>query len=190
MIQVDLPMAFAAGGMMAGAARRQLASGSEALARSVRHTATVYFLFFFGWIPILFAVTNFGWETSHLWWHAGSARAYPYFLPALWLTLAIALHGGLRFGQWLIRRGLTAVNRAIYSAVLIYSVGWVIAAGDRVQRLGTYAQFQAGHAPLWTADKAFLWRLIATMIIWPGALVAALVVLDRQGRRLVVEERV
>ena len=190
MIQVDLPMAFAAGAMMAGAARRQLASGSDALARSVRRTATIYFVFFFGWIPVLFAMTDFGWETSHLWWHAGSARAYPYFLPALWVSLALALYGGLWLGQWLIRRGLAGVNRAIYSALLLYSVGWVIAAGDRVQRLGTYAEYQTGQAPMWSADKGFVLRLIVTMMIWPFALVLSLIALERQGRVLGTEERV
>jgi hypothetical protein len=128
MIQVDVPMAFAAGSILAGAARYQLAKGTRADERRVQRLVNLYFLIGLGWVPIYFLWFYFGWETSHLWWHADSAGAYPGFAPLLWVTLGLLINAGFIVGRRLIQRGYAGLNRALYVVLLIYCVAWIVGA--------------------------------------------------------------
>ncbi|MGE5717533.1 MAG: hypothetical protein ACM369_12865, partial [Acidobacteriota bacterium] len=89
MVQIDIPVAFALGGLHADAARAQLSTGgSEHVWRTVVRDL-LFFGVFASWLPIQLLVRHFGFETSHMWWHEDSVLAYPLFIPAF-MTLYLA----------------------------------------------------------------------------------------------------
>ena len=105
MVQIDVPIAWGIGSLFADAASTQLASGRAEYHYRALLKNNIYQIFFFSWIPVYFVLNYFGWETTHMWWHADSAAAYPYFVPILMVVFFAAANGGFLLGSWLVRRG-------------------------------------------------------------------------------------
>jgi len=72
MVQIDVPVAFAVGSLLADAARRQIEAGRKDLYYRALVKNNMFQIFFFSWIPVYFIANYFGWETTYLWWHAES----------------------------------------------------------------------------------------------------------------------
>lgn len=85
MVQIDVPVAFAIGSLFADAASRQLQSGQPTAYDRTLALNNLFHIFFFSWIPIYFLLNYFGWETTHMWWHADSGWRLRLFSLATWL---------------------------------------------------------------------------------------------------------
>lgn len=179
MVQIDIPVAFALGGLHADAARAQLSTGgSEHVWRTVVRDL-LFFGVFASWLPIQLLVRHFGFETSHMWWHEDSVLAYPLFIPAF-MTLYLASNvAGLAAGVALVRSGRVSLNRAVVGACLLFATGWVFLQKDRTLVLGTYREWRAGTAPPMSSDP----DLVRLLVVFGVAFTAALVVAYRRMRR-------
>ncbi len=184
MVQVDVPVAFAIGTMFADAAHKQLNSGRPEYYYKSLLKNNIYQIFFFSWIPVYFILNNFGWETTHMWWHADAVTAYPFFVPIFLVIFFAAVNAGFLLGHRLVTTGKLMANRAVYIALFLYSGVWIFSQTDSTFRLGTYAQWQAGRAPWFYEDSTFLAMLILTLLIWGIALALFLLCLIKEGKRL------
>jgi hypothetical protein len=184
MVQVDVPVAFAIGTMFADAAHRQLQTGRAEYYYEILLKNNIYQIFFFSWIPVYFMLNYFGWETTHMWWYADGVSAYPFFVPVFLLVFFGAANAGFLVGHQLITSGKPLANRVIYIAIFLFSGAWIFGQTDSTFRLGTYAQWQAGHAPWFYEDWTFLTMLILTLLIWGIALILFLRHLIREGKGL------
>ena len=183
MVQVDVPIAFAIGTMFADAARRQLQSGKPEYYYKVLLLNNIYQIFFFSWIPVYFILNYFGWETTHMWWHADAVTAYPFFVPVFLIIFFAAVNAGFLLGHRLITTGRPLANRVVYIAIFLYTAVWIFGQKDTM-RLGTYAQWQAGNAPRFYEDSTFLAMLIISLLIWGIALAGFLRCLIKAGKQL------
>ncbi len=181
MVQIDVPIAFGIGSLLADAARTQLQVGRAEYHYRALAINNIYQAFFFSWIPVYFLLNYFGWETSHMWWHEDSVTAYPYYVPIFIVFFFLTANGGFLLGSRLVRNDRLGANRAIYLGILIYSGIWIFAQPGRTFRLGTYAAWQADGGPKywWDAglrntqnthlswqDNTFLFMLIFTVVVW------------------------
>jgi apolipoprotein N-acyltransferase len=173
MVQIDIPVAFALGGLHADAARAQLATGeSEHVWRTVVRDL-LFFGVFASWLPIQLLVRHFGFETSHMWWHEDSVLAYPLFIPAF-MTLYLATNvAGLAAGVALVRAGRVSLNRLLIAANLIFATGWVFLQKDRTLVLGSYREWRAGTAPPMSSDPDLIRLLVTFGVVFTVALVVA-----------------
>ncbi|HYE63947.1 MAG TPA: hypothetical protein VD966_00100 [Pyrinomonadaceae bacterium] len=183
MVQIDVPVAFAIGSFFADAARKQLRTGQAKYFYETLALNNIYQSFFFSWIPVYFMLNYFGWETTHMWWHADSITAYPFFVPIFLVVFFAAANGGFLLGYWLVRRGRLATNRAIYLGVLVYSAVWILAQTNSTLKLGTYTQWKNGQAPWFYEDSTFVTMLVFTLIVWGGGLAYFAIRLRNEGRR-------
>ncbi|MEJ2671799.1 MAG: hypothetical protein P8168_06265 [Deltaproteobacteria bacterium] len=184
MVQVDVPAAFAIGTMFADAARRQLQTGLPEYKYSILLKNNIYQIFFFSWIPVYFLLNYFGWETTHMWWHADSVTAYPFFVPAFLVIFFAAVNAGFLVGHRLIAAGKPLANRVVYIGIFLYSAAWIFGQTPSTYKLGSYAQWQAGHAPWFYEDSTFLTMLIISLLIWGLGLAFFLLDIIREGKRL------
>jgi hypothetical protein len=183
-VQIDVPIAWGIGSLFADAASTQLASGRAEYHYRALLKNNIYQIFFFSWIPVYFVLNYFGWETTHMWWHADSAAAYPYFVPILMVVFFAAANGGFLLGAWLVRRGRPGVNRAIYLGILAYSAIWIFGQLNRTPRLGTYADFVAGRAPWFYTDSTFVFMLVFTIVVWVVGMLVFVLQLRAEGKHL------
>jgi len=184
MVQIDIPVAFAIGSMVADAAQKQLQTGKpEHYYRNLART-NVFETFFFLWIPLLFIMNFFGWETTYMWWTADSVAAYPYFVPIFVLVFYLAANGGFLLGNRLVRSGQAGLNRAIWIGVVLFSAVWILAQPSRTMRVGTYSQWAAGQAVLFYEDRVFLYTLIFVMVVWTAGVVTLYLRLRKEGQQL------
>lgn len=184
MVQVDVPVAFAIGNFFADAAYKQLQTKQPKYYYKTFFKSIIYQIFFFSWIPVYFLLNNFGWETTHMWWHADSVTAYPFFIPIFMVVFFAAASSGFIFGNWLVKNGYIAINRGVYIVTLIYTFFWIFTQTDSTFRLGTYSEWKAGEAPWFYQDRRFLFMLIFTLILWFAALLIYYFRLRREGKRL------
>lgn len=183
MVQIDVPLAFGIGGAFAGAAREQLQRREPAEDTRVQLHANLYFVFVFSWPPIYLLERWFGWQTAHLWWHGDSASAHPWLIPGFIVGAAAALNAGFLAGRSLVRAGLVGTCRLMSATAVVGSFAWMAAMGDRVTRLGTYREWQAGIAPATASDPAFAPTLAAIVAFVFGVLLVWLLWLRRDSRR-------
>ncbi len=186
MVQIDVPVAFGIGSLFADAAYRQLQTGQSLPFYRTLAINNIYQIFFFGWIPVYFMLNYFGWETTHMWWHADSVTAYPFYTPVFIVVFFAAANGGFLLGNRLVKQGRLGTNRAMYVGILIYSAVWILAQTNSTLRLGTYAEWKRGAAPWFYQDPMFLAMLIFTLLVWGGALVIFFVGLRRGGNQMSV----
>jgi hypothetical protein len=184
MVQVDVPIAFAIGTMFADAARKQLEKGAPEDKYIILLKNNIYQIFFFSWIPVYFILNYFGWETTHMWWHADAVTAYPFFVPAFLVIFFAAVNAGFLVGHRLITTGKPMANRVVYIAIFLYSAVWIFGQQNSTFRLGTYAQWQAGHAPWFYEDSTFLTMLIVSLLIWGLGLAFFLRNIIKEGNQL------
>jgi hypothetical protein len=183
-IHVDVPIVFTFGALFADAAQVQIRTGGQAQALRAQLQANLFHTLFFYWAPAYFLVTQFGWETSHLWWHGDSIAEYPLLLPGLLVIFTLAVNAGFLTGKWLVLRGRQRTIWGLYAAAAAFSFGWLVVLGDRLSRLGTYREFVAGQAPRWTDDATFLSMLGLNLVVTIGALAVFIVRLVQEGNRL------
>lgn len=184
MVQIDVPIAFGLGPLFADIARKQLRTGRPAYYYRTLLKYNVFQIFFFSWIPVWFLTNYFGWETTHMWWHADSVAAYPSYLTLFLLIFFGAANLGFQLGYRLVERGRLWTNRIIYLGILGYAAAWIFGQTDRTFRLGTYEQWQAGVAPWFYEDSRFVTMLVVSISIWTIGLVIFGHVLRRDGRHL------
>ena len=184
MVQIDVPIAFAIGSLFADAAYKQLQTGRPEYYYRTCCKNNIYQIFFFSWIPVYFILNYFGWETTHMWWHADDVTAYPYFVPIFIVIFFLAANGGFLLGNWLVKNGRVTANRIVWIAIVIYSGIWIFAQTGSTLRLGTYSEWKAGNAPIFYEDHTFLYMLIFTLVVWGGALYIFYRKLRNEGKHL------
>lgn len=156
MIQVDLPVAFGMGTLMAHAAQRQIASGEPAAVAKAFNKVLVFHSVAFMWPPIYLMVFYFGFETSHMWWHGDSVLEYPWLLPMFSLALFGVHILGFRLGASFVRAGKASRALLVFGASTVFCTAWIFLQTDRTLTLGTYRDWVNGVAPPASSDPAFL----------------------------------
>lgn len=186
MVQIDVPVAFGIGSFFADAANRQLASGRAEYYYRAFAANNIFQIFFFSWIPVYFIANYFGWETTHMWWTADSAAAYPLFIPIFMVLFFGMANLGFLLGAWLVRKGRLGINRAVYLAVLTYAGLWVFAQYNRTAKLGTYSEYHANPTgtPWFYQDPTFLTMFIISMVAWAVPLALFALRLRNEGKHL------
>lgn len=184
MVQIDVPIAFAAGSLFADAARTQLRFGGAEYHFRAMLKNNLFQIFFFSWIPVYFLLNYFGWETTHMWWHAPDVSYYPFYIPIFLVVFFAAGNLGFLLGRALVRAGRLGTNRIVYLAIVAYSAIWIFGQTRRTFYLGSYEQWQTGNAPLFYEDRTFLTMLIFTLVVWVIGLIGFSVSLLREGRHI------
>jgi hypothetical protein len=184
MVQIDVPVALGVGSLFADAARKQLQSGRAEYYFRVCALNNIFQAFFFVWIPVYFIANYFGWETTHMWWHADSVAAYPFFLPVFLLVFFGAANIGFAVGAALVRRGRLWANRAIYLGILAFSAVWILGQVNSTFKLGTYTEWRENRAPWFWEDRTFLFMLIFSCAVWGIALAVFALRLRAEGQHL------
>ncbi|MGH9397105.1 MAG: hypothetical protein ACRD18_09685 [Terriglobia bacterium] len=184
MVQIDVPIAFAVGSFFADAAQKQLQSTRVEYHFRAMLKNNIFQIFFFSWIPVYFMLNFFGWETTHMWWHADSVAAYPYFVPLFIVIFFGVANAGFLVGKWLVSHGRILANRLVYTGIVVYAAVWVLAQTGSTLLLGTYAQWKESLSPLFYQDPTFLGMLIFSMIVWIAGLAIFYFSLRREGKRL------
>jgi hypothetical protein len=171
MVQIDIPVAFALGGLHADAAREQIAAGGrDAVWRTLARNL-LFFGFFASWLPVHLLVRHFGFETSHMWWHEDSVLAYPLFIP-VFMTLYLATNvAGFAAGVALVRAGRVTLNRLVIAACWLFATAWVLGQSSRTLVLGTYREWAAGAAPPMSSDPGLVRLLVVFGVVFTVALV-------------------
>jgi hypothetical protein len=186
MVQIDVPVAFAVGGLFADAANRQIATGRAEYYFRAFSNNLLFQIFFFSWIPVYFILNYFGWETSHMWWTADSVSAYPFYLPIFLGVFFGAAILGFLLGAWLVRKGRLGTNRAVYLGIVAYAGIWIFGQLHRTAKLGTWQQWHddPGSTPWFYQDRTFLIMLIVTIVLWAGGMVVLALRLWNEGKHL------
>lgn len=160
MVQIDIPIVFGLGCLFADAARNGLQSPEprarkEAFYRGL--SANLIFLtLFVSWLPVYLLVFNFGFETSHMWWHRDSIADYPFFLPIFLVVFFLVNLAGYRLGARWVQGGKVLLNRAVAAAMVVFSLAWVFGQSHRTLVLGTYAEWAAGDGRPLSSDPRLL----------------------------------
>ena len=149
-------MAFGVGSLMAHAAQKQLATRKAADVTRAFAKVLIFHSVAFMWPPIYLLVFYFGFETSHMWWHADSVTAYPYLLPAFFLALFAANILGWGVGARFVRAGQASRAFLVFVAAVVFTMAWIVFLPDRTMTLGTYSDWQAGTAPPASSDPSFM----------------------------------
>jgi len=186
MVQIDVPIAFAVGGLFADAANRQIATGRAEYYFRAFSTNLLFQIFFFSWIPVYFLLNYFGWETSHMWWEADSVSNYPYYLPIFLVVFFGAAILGFLLGASLVRQGRLGTNRVIYLAIVAYAGGWIFGQLNRTAKLGTWREWHANPArtPWFYQDQTFLIMLIGTIAVWAIGMAVLALRLWNEGKHV------
>jgi hypothetical protein len=111
MVHIDIPIAFAAGQMLADAANRQLSTGKPESCYQVLAMTNIFTGLFFAPIPIYFLVDYFGWETTYM---VDPERVTRFFIPIVLFVLMFAANLGFGLSDLLIRKGRSAMARIMY----------------------------------------------------------------------------
>lgn len=184
MVQIDVPVAFAIGSIFADAAHKQLQTRRPEYYYHTFAQHNIYQIFFFSWIPVYFILNYFGWETTHMWWHADAVTAYPFFVPIFMVIFFLAANGGFLLGNWLVEKGRLVANRLVYIIIFGYSAVWIVVQPGRTFRLGSYAAWKAGIAPWFYQDLVFVLMLIFTLVVWGAGLIVFVLRLREEGKHL------
>lgn len=158
MIQVDLPIAFGAGSLMAHAARRQLlyADKHDGPIAKALMLVIIFHTLFFLWPPLYLLVYYFGFETSHMWFHGDSIMDYPWLFPVVFLMLYLMKFCGFIVGSYFVRHGRPKYSVVVYVLAVAFCMGWIFLQPDRTMTLGTYSDWKAGTAPWGSSDPSFM----------------------------------
>lgn len=184
MIQVDLPVAFGMGSLMAHAAQRQIASAQPAAEAKAFTKVILFHSVAFMWPPLYLLVFYFGFETSHMWWHADSVLAYPWLLPAFFLALFGANIAGYALGARFVRAGRAGLALVVFGATTVFCTAWIFLQPDRTMTLGTYRDWQAGTAPAASSDPAFMTFVTVLIVGYSAGAWLLYRSLRRDGARL------
>ena len=167
MIQVDLPVAFGSGTLLAAALEHRTGARTwpylyqRALAKNL-----IFQTLFALWLPVYLLVDYFGFQTSHMFWHGESLTDYPALLP-IFLILYFATNiAGFSTGAWLVLHGRARLARLIFVAAFTYFALWMAFQPYRTLSLGTFEEWKAGTAPwIWT-DTWFMGVLAVGAVVF------------------------
>ncbi len=178
MTQIDVPAAIGIGSGFASAAAKLLRNGNREHFLRTLLKLNYFLIFFFSWMPIYFAVNYFGWQTTHMWWHADSVTAYPWFVPTLLVCIFACANAGFLVGYRLIRGGHIWANRVIYGVALLLNLFWLVWYYPSTMRLGTYSNWRSA---AWIyEDTEFLRAFLFNITLFLGAFLAFIVHLKRR----------
>jgi hypothetical protein len=183
MVQIDIPIAFAVGQMLADAASQQLSTGQRAPYYRTLAITNIFTGLFFAPIPVYFLIDYFGWETTYMY---DPTRVTRFFIPIVLFVLILAANLGFWLSNALIRKGRAGIGRAIYVLIWLYVLGWIFGNWPRSTRIGDYAQYHTAPetmARVWEVSKdPFFFILIATLVIFAVPLVLFMRQLSHQER--------
>jgi uncharacterized membrane protein YfcA len=152
MIQVDLPVAFGSGTLIAAAleGRSGVRSWPYLYQRALAWNLIFQTLFAL-WLPVYLLVNYFGFQTSHMFWHGASLTDYPALLPVFLILYFATNIAGFQTGAWLVRHGRARLARLIFVAAFTYFALWMAFQPSRTLTLGSFEEWQSGKAPwIWT----------------------------------------
>ena len=167
MIQVDLPVAFGSGTLLAAALEHHTGARTwpylyqRALAKNL-----IFQTLFALWLPVYLLVNYFGFQTSHMFWHGESLTDYPALLPVfliLYFAANIAgFHDRRMAGAARTRQaGAAHLRRRVH---LLCPLDGVAALSDL--ELGTFEEWKAGTARwIWT-DTWFMGVLAVGALVF------------------------
>ena len=171
MVQIDVPMAFGLGCLFAGAARDKIEAGDEKVYYRALSRSLVFQIIFVFWLPLYLLVTNFGFQTTHMWWHGDSLQDYPWLLPGFFLLYFLSHLAGFQFGVALARRGKGQLTLWVYAGAWALFIGWVVFQVNRSLRVGTYRDYEAGTAPWIWHEPWTLGVILFALVVFNIALV-------------------
>jgi hypothetical protein len=182
MVQIDIPIAFAVGQMLADAASLQLKTGRPEPYYQTLAFTNIFTALFFAPIPVYFLIGYFGWETTYM---VDPDQVTRFFIPIVLFIVILAANLGFWLSNALIQKGRDRVGRMIYVLIWIYSLAWILGNWPRSTRIGTYAQYHTARdmmARAWEVSKdPFLFILIVTLVIFAVPLVLFMRSLRRRG---------
>src|SRR3954452_14509048 len=153
MIQVDLPVAFGSGTMLAAALEHHTSARTwpylyqRGLARNLIFQTLCAL-----WLPVYLLVNYFGFQTSHMFWHGDSLTDYPALLPVFLILYFATNIAGFHTGAWLVRQGRARLARLLFVAAFTYFALWIAFQPARTLTLGSFQEWEAGAAPwIWTS---------------------------------------
>jgi hypothetical protein len=182
MVQIDVPIAFAVGQMLADAASLQLKTGKAELYYLTMAYTNIFTALFFAPIPVYFLIDYFAWETTYM---VDPDRVTRFFVPTVLFIVILAANLGFWLSNALIQKGRDGVGRMIYALIWVYSFAWILGNWPRSTRIGTYAQYHMARdtmARAWEVSKdPFLFILIVSLVIFAVPLVLFMRSLRRRG---------
>ena len=164
MIQIDLPVAVGVGSLMAHAAQRQIAASVPRLPKGVLTRVIAFHCIAFAWPPMYLLIYYFGFETSHMWWHADTMWSYPWLPPTFFVALIAANIAGFALGARFVRAGKPSRALLVFAATSVFATAWVLSMPDRTMTLGTYSDWKAGIAPAASTDSTFMTFVTVVMV--------------------------
>jgi hypothetical protein len=182
MVQVDLPFTFGVGSLFASAVEQGLRSEradyfyQRGLAANLMFQVLVVI-----WLPIYLLVNQFGFQTSHMWWHGDSVTDYPWLLPLFIVSYFIASIAGYHTGVTLVRRGNARGARMIFVVAFVFFFGWMAVQPGRALVLGTYGEWKAGTARSIATDPDFIALLGGSLVLFFAVLLPLYRALRREA---------
>ena len=184
MIQVDLPVAFGSGTLLAAALEHHTGARTwpylyqRALAKNL-----IFQVLFALWLPVYLLVNYFGFQTSHMFWHGESLTDYPALLPVFLILYFLANIAGFSTGAWLVLHGRARLARLIFVAAFTYFALWMALQPYRTLSLGTFDEWRSGAAPwIWT-DSWFMGVLAAGALVFFVGITVIYRSLEREARQ-------
>jgi hypothetical protein len=170
MIQVDLPVAFGSGTLLAAALEHHTSERTwpylyqRGLAKNL-----IFQTLFALWLPVYLLVNYFGFQTSHMFWHGESLTDYPALLPVFLILYFATNIAGFHAGAWLVLRGRARLARLIFVAAFTYFALWIALQPGRTLTLGTFAEWEAGTARwIWTSTWFMGVLAIGALVFFVG----------------------
>ena len=157
MVQVDIPFSFGIGALMAVAVEDGLRSERRAYfyVRGLTANLVLQTVFVF-WLPLYLLVSNFGFQTSHMWWHGDALTDYPLLLPFFVVIYFASSLAGYQTGVSLVLRGRSRVAWGIFLASCAFFAGWMALQPRRTLMLGTYREWVEGRGTWIWHDHGFM----------------------------------
>jgi hypothetical protein len=170
-VQIDIPVAFGTGSLLAAAVEQGLRSERASYFYQRALVANLLFqILLVVWLPVYLLVAHFGFQTSHMWWTEDSITDYPWLLPCFLAAYFLANVAGFDLGARLVQRGRTRVVWLLFLGGFVFFGVWMAVQPYRTLSLGTYADWRAGTARwIWT-DAGFVALLLGDMVLFFVAL--------------------
>ena len=186
MVQVDLPISFGVGALMATAVEDGLRTERKPYfyLRGLAANLILQMLFIV-WLPVYLLASHFGFQTSHMWWHGNSLTDHPTMLPVFLVAYFAASLGGYHTGIQLVLRNRAAVARGLFVGSFVFFLAWMALQPGRTLVLGTYDDWVSGRATWIWLDQRFMALLGAAFVLFWAALWLFYRAVQRESRAAV-----
>ena len=167
MVQIDIPVAFGTGSLIAAAVEQGLRSERAPYFYQRGMSANLLFqALLVVWLPVYLLIAHFGFQTSHMWWTGDRITDYPWLLPVFLAAYFLASASGFHVGARLVQSGRTRVAWLLFGGGFLFFGAWMAAQPYRTLSLGTYDEWQRGAARwIWT-DTGFIALLVGDMVFF------------------------